>query len=296
MQNNTLHTILFFLLTLNSRAQGNFDIYLLDIKLDKGSWYFSNLINITKHKGYDNQPAFSSDGKYLYYTSLRDTLNGTTDIYRYEIPAGKTIRFTNTPKTSEYSPLETPDKKNISVVMVETDGKTQRLWKYDLAGKKASKISPAIDSVGYYLWINNDSIAAFILGTDNYNHSLRIINIHKQTETFITDSIGRCIKPYKNLGGIYFTRKVNDTLILALPFNNMQQVTICKTLSESEDFIVFNERLVMAKNSELYEYWLQAKFPHWKKINTFNFTQLKNITRIIISPDGSKMALVAGDE
>jgi tricorn protease-like protein len=277
-------------------AQGNYDIYLLDIKHENGQWHFSNPVNVSKHKGYDNQPSFSSNGKYLYYTSLRDTLNNTTDIYRYEIASGKTIRLTHTPASSEYSPRETPDKKYISVVMVEKDGKTQRLWKFDLNGKKAQKIAPKIDSVGYYVWINKDTIAAFILGTNNFNHSLRLLNIQKQTEKTIADSIGRCIKTYKNNRGIFFIRKTTDTTLYALPLSNLQPVRVNKVLNGAEDFVYHNERFFMARNNELYEYWLIAKFSYWKKNNHFNFTKLNNITRIVISPDGSKMALVAADD
>jgi len=66
------------------------------------------------------------DGHGVLYTSIR---NKQADIYRYDLQSGATTQVTNTAE-SEYSPTLMPDRKNISVVRVEADGKTQRLWKF----------------------------------------------------------------------------------------------------------------------------------------------------------------------
>lgn len=74
---------------------------------------------------YDNRPAFTPDGTGLLFTSTRG--GGTqTDISRYDIMSGETMRVTSTPE-SEYSPTVTPDEAHVSVIRVEADG-TPRLW------------------------------------------------------------------------------------------------------------------------------------------------------------------------
>src|SRR5437870_6142781 len=87
-------------------------------------------VNITQREGYDNQPYFLPHSPHLFYTSIA---KNQADIYRYNLKTGKSAAFTNTPE-SEYSTGLTPDGKFISVVRVEADQKTQRLWEFPLNG------------------------------------------------------------------------------------------------------------------------------------------------------------------
>ena len=144
------------------------DIFLLDIKDSAGQISFRNPVNITNRKGYDNQPAFSPDGKYLLYSSQKDSA-GQTDILKYDLQSKTISPFTKTP-TSEYSPTFTPDGKSISVVMVESDS-AQRLWKFPLAGGEPTCVMKNVASVGYHAWINKDSVALFILTKRSEEHT-----------------------------------------------------------------------------------------------------------------------------
>src|SRR3989304_1572957 len=105
------------------------DIWLLDIKDSAEQISFHHPVNITNRKGYDNQPVFSPNGKYILYSSQPDS-GCATDIYKYDLKTKTITQFTKT-QTSEYSPTFMPDGKNISVVMVEKDS-VQRLWKFPL--------------------------------------------------------------------------------------------------------------------------------------------------------------------
>src|SRR5215831_541218 len=104
------------------------DIYIVDVrnehnyKTGTDTLKFGDPKKITDFAGYNNQPVFMPDGKSILYTSNRTK---QTDIYRYDLETGRTTQVTNTPE-SEYSPTLMPDRKNISVVRVEADGKTQR--------------------------------------------------------------------------------------------------------------------------------------------------------------------------
>src|SRR5437763_340665 len=110
------------------------DIFIVEVKtkLDRktrtAELKFGQPKKITDFAGYNNQPFFMPDGQNILYTSIR---NKQADIYRYDIRTEATTQVTNTPE-SEYSPTLMPDRKDISVVRVEADGKTQRLWKFPL--------------------------------------------------------------------------------------------------------------------------------------------------------------------
>ena len=141
------------------------DIFVIEVKTKPDreakteELQFGEPKKISDVAGYNNQPSFMPDGKTLLYTSFRSS---QTDIYRYDLSTGKTTQVTETPE-SEYSPTLMPDKKNISVVRVEAD-KTQRLWKFPLSGGPPSLIIENIKPVGYHYWIDDHTVALFVLG------------------------------------------------------------------------------------------------------------------------------------
>ena len=69
---------IFLLSASNSLAQTGSEIYLFDLKSKKGEVSVSNPINITNHKGYDNQPSFDSENSLIYYSSFNE--DGRADI------------------------------------------------------------------------------------------------------------------------------------------------------------------------------------------------------------------------
>ena len=52
--------------------------------------------NITASAGYDNQPAFSADGRSLLFSARRD--GEQNDIYRFDLTSDATHRVTKSPK------------------------------------------------------------------------------------------------------------------------------------------------------------------------------------------------------
>lgn len=208
----------------------NTDIWLLDISSVKDSIILSNPVNITDRVGYDNQPAFSPDGKYILYTSVRDEKQ--SDIYRYDLKTKTISQFTKT-VTSEYSPTFMPDGKNISVVMVEPDS-AQRLWKFPIKGGKPGMIVKEVDSIGYHCWFYGDRIAVYLLTEPN---SLQLISKKFPQPKFVDSNIGRCIK-YHN-GMLYYTKKMKDGLNQFFFFNLPGwHVKETGAIIESEDYVI----------------------------------------------------------
>lgn len=204
MKRGFLFYILLFPFAMLHAQLPDCDIWVLSIeKIVNGKMVFEKAENITSRKGYDNQPAFSPDGKYILYSSQRDS-GGQTDIYKYDIEKKITLQVTKT-ETSEYSPAFIPGKSNFfSVVMVEKDS-IQRLWKFSLNGGKPDCIMDNVDSVGYYCWLNSNSIALYLLSAPH--HSLHLANILTQQTTFIADNIGRSLHKIPNYNMLSFTTK-----------------------------------------------------------------------------------------
>src|SRR4051812_6433095 len=161
MQTKPLLNIVFLLLCATLRAQvPDTELWLFKIETDKKSKQpvLTNPLNITKRAGYDNQPSFSNDDKKIYYVSIRD--DKQADLYYYDLKSKKNIQLTKT-KESEYSPVLSADGKRITSVVVESDS-AQRIHTID--AQKATDVSKLeMDSVGYYTFLNSDTVIYYKL-------------------------------------------------------------------------------------------------------------------------------------
>lgn len=263
----------------------NCDIWLLDVKDSAGQIQLLNPVNITHHAGYDNQPSFSPDGTYLLFSSQRDS-TGQTDIYKYDFQSKVTSRFTYT-ATSEYSPTFMPDGNNISVVMVERDS-VQRLWRFPLQGGDASCIMNNIDSIGYHCWINRDNIALFMLTEPAF--TLQIVNIHSQKTVLVADSIGRGIK-MKNKT-LWYTTKYGDFNKL-FEYDLSLKQALYKGAIENEDYCFWgNSQVLSCSKNILISGYVNSKLGVIEIMNLEQLGILKP-SRLCVSPDGKKMAIVS---
>jgi len=261
------------------------DIFIIDLKNDR-KLKVGRPLKITSYAGYNNQPSFMPDGQSLLYTSIKDK---QADIYRYDIRSGATTKITNTPE-SEYSPTLMPDGKSISVVRVEADG-TQRLWKFPLAGGEPSLILENTKPVGYHLWIDDHTLALFVLGRPN---TLQLVDTRTGKAEFIIDNPGRILRRIPHEDKFSFVHKVSDQEWLVKSFDLKAKAvkTIVKTFPGVEDYAwTRGGLLLMARDAKLF---LRQKTDWaWVEIGDFSNAGLRNITRIAVSPTGDRIALVA---
>lgn len=261
------------------------DIWLFDIKDSAGQISFHNPTNITNRKGYDNQPAFSPDGKYILYTS-QQAANGSTDIYKYDLATKRSTPFTNTPE-SEYSPTFMPDGKGISVVRVEKDS-TQRVWKFLFDGSAPTLVMDKIDSVGYHAWIGKDSMAVFILTKPAF--TLQVLSIRQQKPVVVADSIGRCIKVQNGI--VWFTTKAGYFKNVCWYQPHARNAFI-KGMIESEDFCFYGKNALWSiSDGSIIAGFLNNKDGAPEVVDLTRFG-IKNPARPAISPDGKKLAVVS---
>lgn len=261
------------------------DIFIIGLKND-GKLKAGQPIKITSEAGYNNQPSFLPDGQSLLYTSIKDK---QADIYRYDIRSGATTQITNTPE-SEFSPTLMPDGKFISVVRVEADG-TQRLWKFPLAGGGPSLILENIKPVGYHLWIDDHTLALFILGKPN---TLQLVDVRTGKAEVIADNPGRILRRIPHQNKFSFVYKVSDQewLIKSFDLKARSVTTIIKTFPSVEDYAWTPKGvLLMARDSKVFS--RQKSDWAWVEVADCSNAGLRNITRIAVSPKGDRIAVVA---
>ncbi|HEX7531084.1 MAG TPA: hypothetical protein VF333_08065 [Pyrinomonadaceae bacterium] len=261
------------------------DIFIIDLK-SEGKLKLGQPVKITNWVGYNNQPSFLPDGQSILYTSIRDK---QADIYRYQIHGGATTQITNTPE-SEYSPILMPDGKSISVVRVEADG-TQRLWKFPLAGGTPSLILEKIKPVGYHLWVDDYTLALFVLGKPN---TLQLVDLRTGKAEVIAENPGRILRRVPHEDKFSFVHKVSDQewLIRTVDLKTRNITTFIKTLPGVEDYAWTPAGvLLMANGAKLFA--RKKSDWAWVEIADFSNAGLKSITRIAVSPKGDRIAVVA---
>jgi len=266
------------------------DIYVANLAYRSGRYVVGKFANITKRPGYDNQPSFLADGQSLLYTSIRD--DKQADIYRYAFKDGSTTQLTATPE-SEYSPTPTLDGKSFSVIRVEADS-SQRLWKFPFGGGEPALVLKSVKPVGYHLWIDERTLALFILGKPN---TLQIVDAPSEHAETIAENIGRSLLRIPGRQAISFVHKVSagEWVIKALEIKSHKIAPVVKTLAGSEDCAWTSEgQLIMAREGKLYQYD-PAKDKDWREFADLSSEGVTGITRLAVSPQGNRLALVAAD-
>ncbi len=267
------------------------DIFIVDIKNERGGMQFGQPLKFTTFVGYNNQPSFLPDGRSILYTSIRDK---QADIYRYDLRSRATSQITNTAE-SEYSPTLMPDGKNISVVRVEADG-TQRLWKFPLNGGQPSLILEHIKPVGYHLWIDDHTLALFILGAKGKPNTLQVVDVPTEKAEIVAENPGRILRLIPHQNKLSFVQKISDRewIVKAFDLKTRKIATLIKTFPGVEDYAWTPAGiLLMAKDAKMFK-WSPAVDQDWLEIADFSEAGLNRITRITVSPKGDRIAMVTG--
>lgn len=268
------------------------DIFVVDVTINKGKLEFGQPANITNRAGYDNQPGFLPDGQSLLYTSMRE--GEQTDIYRYDFKTRQTTRLTSTPE-GEYSPTVMPGGKFFSVIRVERD-KAQRLWKFPLAGGEPGLVLPAIKPVGYHLWLDERTLALFILGAEGKPNTLQLVPTDMTFLDVIHVNIGRALHTIPRRAAFSFVHKISpdEWFVKAFDLKTKRSTILIKTLPGSEDLVWTPDgTLLMAQDSKLFQWNPAAPAADWQQIADFSAAGLKKITRLALSPKANRLALVA---
>jgi long-chain acyl-CoA synthetase len=247
--------------------------------------------NVTHRPGYDNQPFFMPDGRGFLFTSVTD---GQTDIWRYDIAAGRSVQLTKTTPESEYSATPLPDGSGFSVVRVEADS-TQRLWRFDWDGGHPALVLAGVKPVGYHAWGDANTVALFVLGD---TATLQVADLRSGTATPVARNIGRGVQRIPGAGTrISFVQKGPDSTwaVAKLDLATRQVRTLVRTLPGVDQYAWTPAGvLLMAKGAKLYQ-WSPARGPEWEEVADFTAQGLVGITRLAVSPRGDRLALVAAD-
>src|SRR5262245_9849465 len=267
-------------------AQPGTDIFILDLSLRGGAVTLGKPVRLTDRAGYDNQPYFAPDGRSLYYTAIE---GGQSDIQHYDFASRKTEAVATTPE-SEYSPTPTPEG-GVSVVRVEAND-VQRLWRLR-EGHEPELLLPDVKPVGYHAWFDADTLVLFVLGEPP---TLRVVQRHSGRAETVAGDVGRCIRPVPGRRSISFVEKVSPgewwLSEVALPAKTTKR--LARMPQGVEDYAwLADGRVIAGQGGRLLE--LAPNGTTWRQLAAFDEPYLQNITRLAVSPQGDRIALVSDE-
>ena len=265
------------------------DIFLVSLARTGDQLTVTAVRNLTSRPGYDNQPNWSTDGRTLFFTSVRE--GEQADIYRLD-PAGTAapVRVTLTAPESEYSATPIPRRNAISVIRVERDS-TQRLWSVPLDGSAGAVVLERIKPVGYHTWANDTLLALFVLGSPN---TLQLASTTTGRADTIVTGIGRSLHTTRE-GQVSFVHKVsNDEWWLTLLDPATRQLRrLVRMPSRVEDYAWTPDGLALVGEGSVLKVFDPRRGGAWMPVADLAAYGLRGITRLSVSPRGDAIAVVA---
>ncbi len=254
--------------------------------------------------GYDNQPMFSPDGARVLFAANRD--GKQIDIYSFDRASGRTTQLTDTAE-NENSPTFVPAgigaAGSFSVVQTEPD-RSQRLWRFDAAGKNPQLVLAEVRPVGYHAWVEPDHLAMFILGQPA---TLQVGRVATGKAEVVARDIGRSLHRIPGTRRVSFVQREavglgqrdspTEFWIKGIDIDSRQISPLVRTVEGSSDrdyaWMPDGRTIVMSSGSKVWS-WTRGDVG-WSEVFDGAAHQLLAITRLAVSPQGDAVALVVAE-
>lgn len=248
---------------------------------------------VASQPGYDNQPAYTPDGKFVLFTGNRD--GRQTDIFEFD-RSSRRVRPLTTTAEAEYSPTVTPDGAGISVIRVEADG-TQRLWRFDRGGGNPRLVLTDIRPVGYHAWIDGDQLALFVLGKPS---TLQHARVSTGTAAVVARAIGRSIQRIPGGAAVSFVHREDSGEHRVKRFDAATQaISVIAPVppgnDERDSAWLPDGTLLMSSGTRILAWQPSATAGEWRNVFDATAHKLGAITRMAASPDGRALAIVVAE-
>lgn len=281
-----LTLLILLLITVDTQAQSNPEVYLGDFELTEDGFSVTNLENISNNPGYDNQPSFIPNMPALLFSSQRGE---STDIQLFDYERNNSIWLTNS-EGGKYSPTVMPDSDYFSSVWLKPNGE-QLLWKFPLAEGQPEVIIPD-EVIGYHAWFDEYTLYTFVLG-DTF--TFVEFDLEENSRTILANNPGRSIHKVPDMNAVSFVDKNDSTTWIVKTFNPETRKirSLTATPDGSEDmFWVDSSSFLIGQKNELLM---------WKEGHGFSspvpvFESNGSISRIALNHDRTKIAIVFAEE
>lgn len=275
------------------------NIYVFDLERDteKDSLFLAKPRFLTNFNrtGYNNHPHFITNEELMISSST--PFESQPDLFTLNVNSKVRTKVTDTP-AGEYSPRRMPDYFNFSAIRQEylPNDTLIRLWQFPMdRSSNGRPVFKDLTNVGYYAWLNSRDIVLYKVQNPN---QLVKSDIYGGTEEVIAQNVGRCFLPGSGGTLIYVQKQdggASDIMVYdsRAYFEDQKKRKIAATLEGAEDFAVTaNGTVFMAYDSKVYTFTL-GQSEEWEMLVDLSAYGIKGISRMALSPNGNRIALVA---
>jgi len=282
----TFFSFLFVWTILSANAQNPTTVSVFDMEMVYEGLELYNQRQIPSEGAYNNQPSFISDQLLL----LSAERNGQTDILEYDIATKKKRWITDT-ESSEYSPQKLPGTDAVAAVQLAKNG-NQRLYKYTPDGL-ATKLIDSL-SFAYFVPIDSENIIGTIL--QNKYMDLVKVDSNSQNSELIITNVGRGIQKIPNSNSVSYTLVNNENIfdVYVVPTTDLDNTYFITKLPVGvQDYVwLTKNQILVGKGNQLFLYDIYGE-DKWIPIASLKHFNLKEITRMAVSPSGKRIAIVS---
>ncbi len=266
------------------------EIYVADLSVFDDLHYLGPLQKITNGtNSYDNQLMFTPDSRSLLYTAeygYGDRVQ--TEIHRYYLSSRRDTRITRT-EQSEHSPRPVTGDRAFSAIRVEADS-TRRVWRFTMEGMDGEVLFRNLDDVGHLVWGNESTVLLYVLGDPP---TVRIGDLTTGQTDVVRRDVGRSLNKIPNRNAWSFVERLSPDEAWISEVNIATREVRTRMLTvDGGEFHAWTPEgvLLMAVGSQIYQ-WDPELDLDWRRVADLEATMLA-VTRIAVSPDGSKIAIV----
>ena len=277
--------------TLQGQAPSGTEIWAFRISGSSPTIDVGSAVRVTERPGYDNQPHFPPGQRLVLYTAIDSV--GQADIWSFDLRSGERKNVTRTAPESEYSATVMPSLSRFSAIRVEADS-TQRLWSFESGGTNPQVILKDIAPVGYHAWLNEDTLALFVLGQPA---TLQVASATQGTGEVGAENIGRSLHRIPGRPAFSFVQLDGSGAGQIMEYDPATgEITFIAPLLEGNEFYAWTPAgvILMGQGSSLFR-WAPGESEAWKEVIDLEAAGILGISRIALSPEGDWIAVVAQD-
>ena len=264
------------------------DIFLFAYDAAASDDALSNGVNVTNRPTlYDNQPFFTAGSDSFVY-SRSD--GAQTDVWEYDIASGTHRQITDTPE-SEYSPTPSPDNRTITMVFernrsiweVSRHAPGEPRWLLETAGVD--------EPVGYFA---RNHTSGDVLFWSRYGFNVALTHADRAAYHFIT---GHAVpaSPHVIPGTNAFSfvhRQTNEEVwIKAFDPATLSVRPITPIVGSNANYTWAPDGSILQIEDNMVHRWREGG-DGWEEIADLSDHGIASATRIAVSPDGTRIAVV----
>lgn len=270
-------------------ATAGSEVYLFDLTFKNSSYQIANGHNISKNAGYDNQPYFTNDNTSILFASNRD--GKQTDIYSYSLINKATTQLTFTPH-NEFSPKTVANSSDISFV-TEGENPYQSVWRLAPESGSGTWMLNTKEPVGYY---SANTTTGDVLFWSRYGYSVQYINTKRDEVRFVSgNAIASSPQKIPNSQKFSFVhRQTNgEAWIKAFEPSDFSITPIAPIYGSNYDYTwAPNGSILRVENNQLFAWSVKGESNQWHIQQDLSSMFNGQVSRLAISPNGKKIALV----